>query len=117
MSFRLTIVVPDTKLTATLKQLNGHKVTVENMQEPEKVSSREIAKTQRRNGDTLLTMTGKMPQKNSQLAKAREIFEKLEKRVGIGTVTKKAFKDELKKKKLSPQLAVRCITEKVVAYV
>lgn len=116
MSFLITIEVPDTKLTKILKRLGDQKVTVENLDPKPNGATLPKAKKARKNGDTLLTMTGKVPQKGSQLAKARDVFEKLEKRVGIGTVTKKAFKDELKKKKLSPQLAVRCITEKVVAY-
>jgi hypothetical protein len=119
MAYRLTIEVPDAKLNAMLKRLADQKVMVENT-DPELAFNQFATvpkeKTVRRNGNSLLTMTGKTPQKNSQLAKALDVFEKLEKRVGIGTVTKKGFKDELAKKKLSKQLAVRCITEKVVTY-
>ena len=114
MSFKLTIVVPDTKLTATLKQLNGHKVTVENMQAES--APPKLAKKPRKNGDTLLTMTGKIPQKKSQLGKAREVFEKLEVRMGVGTVTKNDFKAELVKKKLPKTLCQRCVTEKVLGF-
>ena len=66
--------------------------------------------------DSILTMTGKTPNKNSKLAKALEIFEKLEKRMGIGQVNAAAFRIELTKKKVSKGLAQRCVTEKVLAY-
>ena len=119
MPYRLTIEVPDTKLNAILKRLADQKVMVENT-DPELAFNQwgtvPKEKKTRKNGDSLLTMTGKTPQKNSQLAKALSVFEKLEARVGIGTVTKKAYKDELVKKKLPRTLANRCVTEKVLAY-
>jgi hypothetical protein len=66
--------------------------------------------------DTLLTMTGKTPNKNSKLATALEIFEKLEKRKGIGTINVAAFRKELIAKKEPKTLSQRCVTEKVLAY-
>lgn len=92
------------------------KVVVENLDPKPNGATQPKAKKPRKNGDTLLTMTGKKPQKNSQLAKALDVFEKLEKRVGIGSVTKNAFKAELIKKKLPKTLCQRCITEKVLGF-
>lgn len=66
--------------------------------------------------ESILTMTGKMPNKNSKLSAAREVFEKLEVRMGIGKVNCAAFRIELVKKKMSKGLAQRCVTEKVLAY-
>ena len=62
-------------------------------------------------------MLEKTPNAGSSLAKAKEVFEKLEARKGIGTVTVQDFRDELIKKKMNKQLAQRCVTEKVLAYV
>lgn len=66
--------------------------------------------------DSLLTMTGKEPSSKSQLAKARIQFEKLEKKMGIGSVTVADFRKHLVSKQMSKQLAQRCVTEKVLAY-
>jgi hypothetical protein len=102
-----------------LKRLADQKVLVENTDPKSALNGSSAAaqeKTPRRNGDSLLTMTGKEPNAKSQLWKARYVFEKLEARVGIGTVTKNAFKAELAKKKLPKSLANRCVTEKVLTY-
>ena len=116
MSFRLTIEVPDTKLTKILKRLGNEKVTVENIDPQPNGAAQPKAKKPRKNGDTLLTMTGKTPQKNSQLAKALDVFERLEKRMSIGNVTKNDFKAELTKKNLPKTLCQRCITEGVLGF-
>jgi hypothetical protein len=115
MSFKLTIEVADTKLAATLRSLTGHKVMVENIGEPLPPKKLNGTKMHSR-AESLLTMTGKMPNKGSKLSKAREIFEKLEKRKGVGTITVEAFRKELVAKKQPKQLAQRCVTEKVLAY-
>ncbi len=115
MSFKLTIEVPDTKLAATMKLLNGHKVMVENIHAPEPKKATN-GKTMHSRADSLLTMTGKMPNKGSQLAKARVEFEKLEKKLGIGTVTAGDFRKHLVTRKMPKTLAQRCVTEKVLAY-
>lgn len=122
MSFKLTIEVPDTKLAATMKILHGHKVMIESTEkyvpgwdDPRKAKPNGAKMHSR--ADSILTMTGKTPNKNSKLAKALEIFEKLEKRMGIGQVNAAAFRIELVKKKQSKGLAQRCVTEKVLDYV
>lgn len=119
MPYRLTVEVPDAKLNAILKRLADQKVMVENT-DPELAINQFATvpkeKKTRKNGDSLLTMTGKEPNTKSQLWKAKHVFEKLEARIGIGTVTKNAFKDELVKKKLPKTLCQRCITEKVLTY-
>jgi hypothetical protein len=119
MSFKLTIEVPDTKLAATMRILHGHKVMVESTEkyvpgwdDPRKKPNGKMHSR----ADTLLTMTGKKPNKNSKLATALEIFEKLEKRKGIGTVTVGAFRTELIRKDQPKTLSQRCVTEKVLAY-
>lgn len=116
MSFKLTIEVPDTKLAATMRLLNGHKVMVENVHASEPKITKKTNGTFHSRAESILTMTGKLPNKGSQLAKAREIFEKLEVRKGIGTVTLGDFRDELEKKKLDRKVGMRCVVEKVVEY-
>ena len=119
MTFKLIIEVPDTKLAATMRLLHGHKVMVESMEkyipgwdDPRKKSNGKMHSR----ADSMLTMTGKTPSKNSKLAKALEIFEKLEKRKGIGTINVAAFRVELESKKELKTLSQRCVTEKVLAY-
>lgn len=114
MTIKVTIEVPDAKIGKLISQLDGYKVLCEHVpvEEPKKLNG---AKMHSR-ADSLLTMTGKTPNKNSKLAKALEIFEKLEKRMGIGHVNAAAFRIELTKKKQSKGLAQRCVTEKVLAY-
>lgn len=121
MSFKLTIEVPDTKLAAMMRILHGHKVMVESTEkyvpgwdDPRK-KDKPNGKMHSR-ADSILTMTGKTPNKNSKLAKALDIFEKLEKSKGIGVISVATFRVELEKKKVSKGLAQRCVTEKVLAY-
>jgi len=119
MTFKLTIEVPDTKLPATRRLLQGHKVLVESTEKyiPGWDDPRKKANGKMHNrAESLLTMTGKTPNKNSKLAKALEIFEKLEKRKGIGSVNVAAFRTELIAKKEPKTLSQRCVTEKVLAY-
>lgn len=120
MSFKLTIEVPDSKLMGALKTLHGHKVSVESTEQyqpgwkdPRKKNG--DARPHGR-GESRLTMTGKTAQKGSKIEVAMDIFEKLEKRQGIGTVTVQDFRDQLVKKDLPKALAQRCTTEKFMTY-
>ncbi len=122
MSFKLTIEIPDTKLAATLRQLAGHRVVVEST-EPYKPGWDDPRKVGKPNGSThgrgasLLTMTGKIAQPSSQIAVAMTIFEKLEKKKGIGSVTVQDFREGLIKKALPKAMAQRCVTEKFMSYI
>ena len=120
MSFKLTIDVPDNKLMGALKLLHGHKVSVESTEQyqpgwddPRKKNGG--ARPHGR-GDSRLTMTGKKAQLNSKIETAMELFEKLEKRKGIGTVTVQDFRDHLVKNGQPKALAQRCTTEKFMTY-
>ncbi len=117
MSFRITIEVPDTKLAATLRQLNGHKAMVENVHDEAPVAApRKYRSRMNNRGETRLTMTGKTPNAKSKLFRAREIFEKLEKRLHIGNVTVADFRAELVEKGEDEKLCQRSVTEKVLTY-
>jgi len=118
MSFKLTIEVPDNKLVPTLRQLTGHKVTVEGFSVTGVISAKKKNGDARAHGrgESRLTMTGKTAQKGSKIEVAMDIFEKLEKRQGIGTVTVQDFRDRLVKKELPKALAQRCTTEKFMTY-
>ncbi|KPL28074.1 MAG: hypothetical protein AMJ72_05380 [Acidithiobacillales bacterium SM1_46] len=113
----MTIEVPDAKIGKLLSQLEGYKALCEHVpvEEPPKKTNGRGGRMHSR-ADSLLTMTGKEPNEKSQLWKARYVFEKLEKKKGIGTVTVEAFRKELVSKKLPKQLAQRCVTENVLAY-
>lgn len=114
MTIKVTIEVPDAKIGKLLSQLDGFKALCEHVPvaEPKKLNGTK----QHSRKDSLLTMTGKIPQKNSSLAKALTVFEKLEARKGIGTITLGDFRDELAKKKMDRKIAMRCVVEKVVKY-
>lgn len=121
MSFKLTIEVPDNKLISTLRLLTGHKVTVENL---DLNVSWNTLPAKKKNGDarphsraeSLLTMTGKKAMEGSQIEGAMVVFEKLEKRMGIGRVNVAAFRTELTKKNMNKGLAQRAVTEKFLTY-
>jgi hypothetical protein len=115
MTIKVTVEVPDAKIGKLISQLDGFKVLCEHVPVEVPKSKTNGAKMHSR-AESILTMTGKTPNKNSKLAKALEIFEKLEKRMGIGQVNAAAFRIELVKKKQSKGLAQRCVTEKVLAY-
>lgn len=120
MSFKLTIEVPDSKLMKALRLLNGHKVYVESMEQYQP-GWKDPRKKANGNGthsraDSLLTMTGKTAQKGSKIETAMELFEKLEKRKGIGIVTVQDFRDHLVKNEQPRALAQRCVTEKFMTY-
>jgi len=120
MSFRLTIDVPDNKLIPTLRTLNGHKVTIESAEkynpgwiDPRKKSKRTNPHSR---ADSRLSMTGKTAKDGSKIEIAMVLFEKLEKRKGIGTVTVGDFRDVLVKNEQPKALAQRCVTEKFMTY-
>jgi len=121
MSFKLTIEVPDSKLMATLRTLNGHKVHVESTEQykhgwvdprgkkSEKVNTHSRAASR-------LTMTGKVAQEGTIIAESMVLFEKLEKRKGIGVVTVADFREVLVKNDKPRAVAQRCVTEKFLSY-
>jgi len=120
MSFKITIEVPDNKLVPTLRTLNGHKVSVESMEQyqpgwkdPRKKSKRSNPHSR---AETRLSMTGKTAKDGSKIETAMVLFEKLEKRKGIGTVTVGDFRDDLVKNEQPKALAQRCVTEKFMTY-
>lgn len=120
MSFKLTIEVPDNKLIAILRTLTGHKVTVENLDlgvswSTVKSKANGAARPHGR-AESRLTMTGKKAQYKSKIEAAMILFEKLEKKKGIGTVTVQDFRDHLVKNELPKALAQRCTTEKFMTY-
>ena len=122
MSFKLTIEVPDSKLMATIRLLNGHRVSVESTERfvPGWDDPRKKAKSNGKlhsRAASLLTMTGKIAQPSSKIAEGMTVFEKLEKKKGIGAVTVGDFREGLVKKALPKALSQRCVTEKFLSYI
>jgi len=122
MSFKLTIEVPDSKLMATIRLLNGHKVSVESTERfvPGWDDPRKKAKPNGKmhsRAASLLTMTGKIAQPSSKIAEGMTVFEKLEKKKGIGNVNVGDFREALIKKELPKALSQRCVTEKFLSYI
>ena len=123
MSFKLTIIIPDTKIADTLKRFNGHAVTVEHVPEGRAKRKALIAedrterpKVPHSRAEYLLTMTGKQAKKGTLIYPAMVAFEKLEANKGIGNVTVKMFRAELKRRRWKVDLAQRCVTEKFLSY-
>ena len=114
MTIKVTIEVPDTKNGTLLARLAGYKALCEHVP---------VVELKKLNGTkmhtraaSLLTMTGKKAQPNSKIAEAMTIFEKLEKKKGIGSVTVGDLREALTKKALSKALSQRCVTEKFLSY-
>ena len=120
MSFKLTIEVPDSKLMPTLRLLNGHKVYVESVGAvvvPVKSSSKRGSNNPHSRAGSRLTMTGKQAQEGTIIAQGMILFEKLEGRKGIGTVTVGDFREVLVKNGHPRAVAQRSVTEKFLSYI
>lgn len=118
MSFKITISkVSDKQLGPLLAQLRlpkGSAYTVE-YQVNGATAPKKGKKYSRRNGENVLTMTGKQPKEGTQAEEALELFEKLEKRRGIGNVTRADFKEYMEKKELGGMVN-RLVNEKFLGY-
>ncbi len=123
MSFKITIPdVPDKELGPIISRLQlprGVTYDVKYMSNgitpPRKKRGSKIGNPHSR-ADSRLTMTGKTAKDNSIIGKGMVLFEKLEKRMGIGTVTVADFRDTLVKNHLPAQVSQRCVTEKFLTY-
>ena len=69
------------------------------------------------NRESLLTMTGKVPAKGTAVEYARNLFEKLEAKHGIGNVSVQDLRTALRKNRKPWQLQGRLVTEKFLAYI
>ena len=116
MSFKLTIEVPDSRLMSTLRMLNGQKVYVESTGIAAALKPKAKIRNPHSRGDSRLSMTGKTAKEGSKIETAMVLFEKLEKRKGIGTVTVGDFREQLVKNEQPKALAQRCVTEKFMTY-
>jgi len=122
MSFKIVITdIPDKELGPIISRLQLPRgVTYDakysaNGAEPPKKKSKKGNPHSR--ADSLLTMTGKKAKDGSIISKGMVVFEKLEKRVGIGTVTVKDFRESLVRGHLPSAVSQRCITEKFLTYI
>jgi hypothetical protein len=67
--------------------------------------------------DSRLTMTGKQAKEGSIIGQGIVLFERLEKRKGIGSVTVKDFREVLVKNEHPSAVSQRCITEGFLSYI
>ena len=119
MSFKLTIEVPDSKLMPTLRLLNGHKVYVESVgavAAPAKSGSKKGSSNPHSRAASRLTMTGKTAREGTVIEQGMVLFEKLEKRKGIGSVTVEDFREVLVKNEHPRAVAQRSVTEGFLSY-
>lgn len=116
MSFKLIIEVRDSKLMPTLKLLNGHKVYIESVADTPKLVKPSKKGNPHSRADSCLTMTGKSAKDGSIIEKGMVLFEKLEKRKGIGTVTVKDFRETLVRNQHPSAISQRCVTEGFLSY-
>jgi len=123
MSFKIVITdIPDKELGPIISRLQlprgvtyDAKYSANGAEPPKKRGSKKGNPHSR--ADSLLTMTGKTAQPKSIIASGMVIFEKLEKSLGIGTVTVKDFRNALTRGKLPAAVSQRCITEKFLTYI
>ena len=119
MSFTIKIMkVSDRQLGELLANLQlpkGAVYTVEHQANGVVAPKKKGKKFSRRNGEVILTMTGKQPKEGTQAAAALELFEKFEKRRGIGSVTRAEFKEYMQKKELEGMVN-RLVNEKFLGY-
>lgn len=121
MSFTVTITgIPDKDLGTFLAALRlPKKASYTTDHTPDHVALIEGPKKHKHayaNGDTPLTMTGKKPSRSQSLTTALTMFEKLEKRQGIGAVTVKIFRADLKKRRQQPTMVTRMVAEGYLKY-
>jgi len=123
MSFKITIPdVPDKELGPIIARLQLPRGVTYDV----KYSSNGITPPKKKKGskngnphsraESRLTMTGKTAQEGSIISKGMVLFEKLEKRKGIGTVTVKDFREVLVKNQHPSAVSQRCITEGFLSY-
>ena len=124
MSFKLTIRnVPDKELGPIISRLQLPRgVTydakyVSDYAVPTKKKAKGNSKNPHSRADSLLTMTGKEAQKGSIIEHGMVLFEKLEKRQGIGTVTVRDFRENLVNNGHPSAVAQRSVTEKFLSYI
>ena len=121
MSFTITITnVPDKDLGPMLARIKlprgarlDHKYSPDHVALLEGPPQFEVKP--RATGDTVLTMTGKVP-KSDLLKRALIEFEKVEAQDGIGTVTVKRYREYLTRKKLDHKLQTRLYHEGYLSY-
>lgn len=124
MSFKITIPdVPDKELGPIIARLQLPRGVTYDV----KYLSNGAAPVRKKKGskignphsraDSLLTMTGKKAKEGSIIAGGMALFEKLEKRKGIATVSVADFREVLVKNELPSAVSQRCITEKFLTYI
>jgi len=123
MSFKLTIRnVPDKELGPIISRLQLPRgVTydakyVSDYAVPTKKKLQGNSKNLHSRAASLLTMTGKTAKKGSIIEQGMVLFEKLEKRQGIGTVTVRDFRETLVNNGHPSAVAQRSVTEKFLSY-
>lgn len=118
MSFTVTITgIPDKELGPLLARLQlPRAATYETKHSPDHVALLPNPKKPRANGATILTMTGKKPRSSVPLSNALTMFEKLEAKHKIGSVSVDMFKADLKKRRQKPMILTRLVNEGYLSY-
>lgn len=108
MTFRITIEVPDSKLTATLKQLDGHKCAVENVDVGTKWATASPRKLQRvgPHNRIMLGSKSEAPTEGSLSAEIVSLVKKYEAKHGAGAITRKQLTKQLDEYSNAPGAAI-----------
>lgn len=117
MSFTVTITnIPDKDLGPLLARLSLPKsASYQALYDPEEISKPQTnGKRKNLAPDTKLMMTGKTAGEGTLLAEGLDLFERLEKKQGIGNVSIQDFRDVVKEKKLDRQISYRMLKEKLL---
>ena len=113
--FNVTIKnVPDSKLGELVAQIGTKKYSVRVAHVPHRDQT-ELKKlgspAKRMDSNTILTMTGKSAAKGSQRASIMTAFEKLEKKHGIGKVSRVMLRREVARLKFDPTVVGQLIKD------
>ncbi len=112
MMFTVTIRnVHDRQLGELVARIGTKKWSVRLTHHGEEEPANKPAKRKYVDDSTFITMTGKTATEGSMREKVLEAMEKLEKRKGIGSVTRGMLKEELVKKELDTQILYQLVRE------
>jgi hypothetical protein len=106
-----TITIEDLKPKQLLKLIDSlpfvaMHITKSKAEEPEANSKKRYSSPEDK-----MSLTGKSAQKGSNREKILTTFEKLEVKHGIGSVTRKMFRDECRKKEQDAQIIYQLVRE------
>ena len=110
--FKVTFTVSAAKLEKLLAAAQSVKIADPDIKFNGAAAETPVTKSKKRgNGEQILSLTGKQAQRGTNREKILIIFEKLEKKHGIGQVDREMLKDACWKRDLDPYVLSQLINE------